>query len=557
MHAPQMRVISKIAIAFLLSRASAAPEHAVRGGMLQVAQRAELKTFNPVTAIDAPSREVLWRLHGDLLTIDRVTQQVTPNLAESWKQSDDGTRYTLKLRAGLRFSDGAVCDADDVLFSWAVYLDEGTLAPQRDLLLIDGKPILASKADARTVVFTLPKPYAAAERLFDSLAILPRHKLEAAWKQRKLRDAWPVDTPVGEIVGMGPFRLREYRPGEVVVLERNPFYWQAGLPYLDGIQFHLLADEDVQLARFVAGDLDILNRVSTKPAAYLASRGMPVMDLGPGLEYNVLCFNLSPRSAKLSVFERRAFRAALSLATDREAIVKLVYGGRAAPLWGNVSPGNKLWRSEGVAHPPMDVKTAAVQLAAAGFALNRQGRLTDPDRGVPVAFSLLVSASSPERMQMAGILAADWAKLGITVTVAPLEFRSVLDRVMRTRQFDTVLLGLGGGDADPNPEMNVWLSSGGMHVWNPNQKQPATAWEAEMDALMRRQMVAMRAGERKTLYDRVQQIAAEQMPMIFLASPDVVVAQRGNVGNFRPAVLHHFTLWNAAELYLKSTLKSK
>ncbi len=526
-------------------------EHPVRGGILHVAQRAELKTFNPVVAIDAPSREVLWRLNGDLLTINRVTQKVVPGLAESWTQSHDGKRYTLKLRQGLRFSDGAACTADDVLFSWAVYLDEAVQSPQRDLLLIDGKPIQVSKVDEHTVAFGLPEPYAAAERLFDSLAILPRHKLESAWKSGKLREAWGVGTPASEVVGMGPFRLKEYRPGEAILLERNPYYWQAGLPYLDGIEFRLLADEELQLARFVSGDLDILNRLSMQSVSYLTSKGATVTDLGSGLEYNVLCFNLSPGNSKLGSFCKREFRAALSLATDREAIAKLVYQGRAVPLWGHVSPGNRLWHSSRIAHPPLSVEAARNQLSAAGFRPNGKGQLIDPATGMPIGFSILVSSSSPERMQMAALLAADWAKLGIEVTVAPLEFRSLLERVLKTRQFDTVLLGLGGGDADPNPEMNVWLSSGGMHVWNPNQKQPATDWEAEIDSLMRRQMVTIQPAERRRLYDRVQEIAAAQVPMIFLASPNVVIAQRGNVGNFRPAVLHHFTLWNADELYLR------
>ena len=540
-----------ILMALCIMPAMPVDEHPVRGGILHVSQRAELKTFNPVVAIDSPSREVLWRLNGDLLTINRATQKVTPGLAESWTQSNGGTRYTLKLRSGLRFSDGAACTADDVVFSWAVYLDEAVHAPQRDLLLIDGKPIQALKVDQRTVAFVLPEPYAAAERLFDSLAILPRHKLEAAWKSGKLREAWGVGTAVGEVVGMGPFRLKEYRPGEAILLERNPYYWQAGLPYLDGIEFRLLADEEVQLARFVSGDIDILNRLSMQSVSYLTSKGATVTDLGSGLEYNVLCFNLSPGNPRLASFGKREFRAALSLATDREAIAKLVYQGRAVPLWGHVSPGNRLWHSSRIAHPPLSVKGARKQLGAAGFRTNTNGQLIDPATGMPMGFSILVSSSSPEQMQMAALLAADWAKLGIAVTVAPLEFRSVLDRVMKTRQFDTVLLGLGGGDADPNPEMNVWLSSGGMHLWNPSQKQPATEWEAEIDGLMRRQMVTIEPAGRRSLYDRVQEIAAAQVPMIFLASPNVVVAQRGNVGNFRPAVLHHFTLWNAAELYLR------
>jgi len=118
------------------------------GGVLHVAQRAEPKTFNPVIAVDAPSREVLRRLHADLITINRFTQKTEPGLAESWTRSGDGTRYTLKLRKGVRFSDGVPFTADDVVFSWSVYLDELVHSPQRDLLLIEDKPIRVSKLDS-------------------------------------------------------------------------------------------------------------------------------------------------------------------------------------------------------------------------------------------------------------------------------------------------------------------------------------------------------------------------------------------------------------------------
>jgi len=531
-------------------------ERPARGGILHVALRAEPKTFNPVIAIDAPSRDVLRRIHADLISIDRSTQKTVPALAETWSQSPDGTRYTLKLRRGVRFSDGTGFTADDVVFSWGVYLDDKVRSPQRDLLMIDGQPIQCVRKDDFTVEFVLPKPYAAAERLFDSVAMLPRHRLEPQWKAGKLRDAWTVGTSPAEIAGLGPFRLKEYRPGAAVVLERNPHYWRPAaegggdLPYLDGIEFSLLADEEVQLARFVSGDLDVLNRLNMKSISYLQGKGAAVTDLGPGLEYNFLCFNLSPRSSKLAWFNSREFRAALSAATDREALAHIVYQGRATPLWGHVTPGNLLWYDGRLPHPARSVAQGREQLRKAGFRWNPEGHLLD-STGTSVEFSILVSSSSPERMQMATMLQADYGELGIAVTIAPLEFRSLLGRVVDTQQFDTALLALGGGDADPNAEQNVWLSSGGMHLWNPNQKQPATDWEGEIDRLMKAQMVTLDAGERKKMYDRVQEIVAAQLPMIFLVSPSVVVAQRGNVGNFRPALLDHFTLWNAGELFLR------
>lgn len=510
-----------------------------RGGVLHVAQRAEPKTFNPVLALDAPSRDVLRRMHADLISIDRATQQTVPALAESWNRSKDGRVYTLRLRKGVKFSDGEPFTADDVVFTFGLYLDEKIQSPQRDLLMIGDRPLECRKIDPLTVEFRLPQPYAAAERLFDSVAILPKHLLESAWRDGKFADAWSLAAQPARIAGLGPFRLKEYRQGERVVLERNPYYWKPGRPYLDEIEFLFLPDEDAQLARFAAGGIDILNRLNSKAIQYLQGKNAALADLGPGLEYNFVCFNLSPNSANLAVFGNKEFRRALSLAADREAIAKLVFQGRAAPIWGHVSPGNKLWYSSRLAQPPRNLPAAREILRQAGLA------------GKPIKFSILVSATSAERIQMATILQADWKELGIEVNVVTLEFRSMIDRVLTAHQFDACIMGFGGGDADPNPEMNIWLSSGAMHLWNPGQPRPATAWEAEVDSLMRSQMVTLDYAARKSIYERVQDIVAAEAPMIFLVSPHVVVAQRGAVGNFRPAILDHQTLWNADELYIR------
>ena len=196
------------------------------GGRLVVALRAEPKTFNPVIAADSPSRAVVWQMIGDLVHINRYTQKTEPALAKSWSASSDGRRFIVQLRRGLRFSDGQPLDADDVLFSFQVYLDENVHAPQRDLLIVGGKPITLRKLDSYRIEFELAQPYAAAERLFDGFAILPRHLLEKAYREGKLAQAWTLNTPPAEIAGLGPFRLKEYVPGQRLVLERNPYYWK-------------------------------------------------------------------------------------------------------------------------------------------------------------------------------------------------------------------------------------------------------------------------------------------------------------------------------------------
>ena len=105
----------------------------------------------------------------------------------------------------------------------------------------------------------------------------------------------------------------------------------------------------------------------------------------------------------------------------------------------------------------------------------------------------------------------------------------------------------------PNSDINVWLSSGGTHLWNPSQAHPATPWETEIDRLMEEQISARTFDQRKKLYDRAQEIFAEYQPMIFLASPDILAGAKKSVGNFHPAVLEPYILWNVEQLYLKTS----
>src|SRR5437762_13593832 len=134
------------------------------GGRIVVALRAEPKTLNPLIAVDAPSREVIGVMQADLVHINRRSQLTEPGLAKSCKVSKDGLEYSIELRRGLQFSDGKPVDADDVLFTFRVYLDEAIHAPQRDLLIVGGKPIEVRKVDAYHLLFRMVKPYGAGDR---------------------------------------------------------------------------------------------------------------------------------------------------------------------------------------------------------------------------------------------------------------------------------------------------------------------------------------------------------------------------------------------------------
>ena len=545
-----------------------------RGGRIVVSLRSEPKTLNPLTAIDAPSRDVIGVMQADLVHINRATQLTEPALAESWKFSAGGLTCTVTLRAGLKFSDGQPLDADDVLFTFQVYLDESVHATQRDLLIVGGKPIAIQKADARTLIFQLAKPYGVGERLFDGFAILPRHLLEKPYKEGKLGQTGALSTSADQWAGLGPFRLKEYVAGQRLVLERNPYYWKTDargtrLPYLDELIFLFVSSADAQVLRFQSGDVDIISRVGAENFAVLSRqpRGYTMIDAGPSLEYNFLFFNLNDLGARnsLDIAERQKwfrdlmFRQAVSAAIDRGAIVRLIYQGRGASLWGPVTPGNPRWLDAAIAHPPRSLDKARQLLREAGFkwtdSAGAEPALIDKT-GKPVEFSIITSASNADRAKMATLIQDDLRQLGMHVNLVPLELRSLIDRVTGTKEYDACVLGVANFDADPNSELNVWLSSGGMHLWNPAQSHPATQWESEIDRLMEQQLTVVDQHQRKKLYDRVQEILAENQPMIFLASPDVLAGAKSTIGNFHPAVLEPYVLWNVEQLYLRNAAEN-
>lgn len=538
------------------------------GGRLVASLRSDPKSLNPINAVDNASKEVISLLFADLIHINPFTQHTEAALAKSWKASPDGKRYTVQLRRGIRFSDGSPFDADDVVFSFKVYLDEKVHSPQRDLLQVAGKPIQVRKVGPYEVEFELAEPYAVAERMFDSVRILPRHLLEKLYEEGQISQAWRTTANPTEIAGLGPFRLKQYVPGQQIILERNPFYWKVSpagsrLPYLDEIAFLIVPTEDAEVIRFQAGDIDVISRIGADNYDALTrderAGAYALQDLGPGLEYNFLFFNLNEVDAqklpdlhrKQEWFRRPEFREAVSAAIDRESIVRLVYRNRATPLWDQVTPGNKLWLNDSVPRPPRSLTRAAALLRAAGFTRRPDGVLVD-SYGRPVEFSILTNPGNVQRTKVATIVQDDLSQLGMRVHIVPLEFQAVMSRIFDSYDYEGAVLGLVSGDADPNPEINVWTSGGATHLWALTEKKATTDWQAEIDHLMRLQTAILDYGERKRAYDRVQELVAQFDPVICVASPHILVAAKNTLGGFKPAVMGDYALWNADQLYWRT-----
>lgn len=545
-------------------------EIGVRGGRLVVAQTGGPRSFNRLLTSDQDTAAFSEAIMASLVTINRQTQRVDPMLAERWSLSKDGRVLTLHLRKDVRFSDGRPFTADDVLFTFVVILDDAIRSVAAPRLTMDGKKVRVEKMDTYRVRMTFPQTLAVADRLLDGIPILPRHVLEPYYKKGTLSTAWNLSAVPASIVGLGPFRLKQVTAGQRVVVERNPYYWRRDskgqpLPYLDEIVFEIIPEKGTQLLKFQQGQLDVLKPLDGQEAAALRDlerKGtVKVFDVGPSLINDVLWFNQddakNPKSGKpwiepyrLRWFQTPAFRQAVSYAIDREAILRVVFGRYAAPSWGPVTPGNRLWYNGSVPRYPYNPHKARSLLEGAQFRY-KDAQLYDRD-GHSVTFVLSTNAGNAIRQKMSAMIQQDLAQIGIKVTLAPTDTRTFLNQIDDYHDYEAGLLSLLSGDTDPSAEMNVLLSRGSGHWWHVRQSRPATPWEERIDRLMVEQLHTLDPARRKRLFDEVQFIMAEQQPFIYLSARHLIVAAKTRLANVKPAVLNDFILWNCDELFWKN-----
>ena len=504
------------------------------GGELRFDLHADPKTFDPLQVDDSDSEAVRYLTGGVLLRVQRVTQQFIPELASSWKIDQQGRRITFHLRHGIRFSDGTPFSADDVAYTIKRLTDPTLHSPTADSFRPDGIPPAVAVLSPDTVAITFSVPISGMERLFDGVSILSAHS------SQKLK------------AGLGPYVLAEYKPGVEVLLSRNPNYWKtdaAGrrLPYADRIHLRIQQNHDLEMIRFRRGEIDLINSLDPEVFEQLAHDSpASVIDAGASLESEMMWFNQAPSaplpSYKKVWFASTEFRRAVSEAINRADLARIVFKGHAQPAAGPVSPANKFWFNSSLKPHPFDVPAALRRLSQQGFQV-RDGQLYDRS-GHAVEFSILTNAGNRTRERMAAMIQQDLTAIGVRVSVVTLDFPSLIERMTKTYQYEACLLGLTNLDLDPSAQMNVWLSSAANHQWNPSQKTPATPWEAEIDQLMRKQASELRPEIRKRWFDRVQQIAWEQEPFLYLVNKDSLMAFSPQLQNTAPAAIAPQAYWN-------------
>ena len=520
--------------------------------------RSEPRTFNRLLQRDTTSDLVSSLTQARLVRINRVTQEVEPWLAESWTRSDDGLRYTVKLRQGVVYSDGAPFTADDVVFSFDAVYDEKVASVLADSLQTGGKKLTVRKVDDGTVEVVFAAPFAPGLRILDNLPIMPRHKLGAALKAGTLAQAWGLSTPPAELAGLGPFVVAEYVPGQRVVFNRNPRYFRkapdgGALPYLDGITLEIIPDQNAELLRLEAGQLDAMAS-EIAPEAYAALKRaadegrVKLIELGVGLGADSFWMNLKPgafaNDPRAAWLQREELRRAISLAVDRKHFADTVFLGAGVAVYGPETEANKKWYYAGLPKTPHDPAAARKALAEIGLVdRNGDGMLEDAGNR-PARFTLLTQKGRPSLERGAAVIRDDLKQIGLTVDVVALDPNGVIQRIGKA-EYDAVYFTTIPSDTDPASNPDFWFSSGSFHFWNPEQKTPATRWEGLIDELMTRQVASPDEGERKRLYDEVQKIFADHLPVVYFVAPRVYVGASSRLTNLMPAVSRPQLLWAA------------
>lgn len=554
------------------SNSKFAPKTAgTRGGSLTYRVTAPPATLNYLVATTEPSILVsLYMMTARPVEFEHSTQKYRAALAETYTVASDRQTVDVKLREGLKFSDGHALTTDDVAFSLDAMYDPKTEAVAWvDSMTIKGKPIATKIIDERNMQFIFPEPVAAVETYLDNVGVLPKHLLAADKEAGTLSKSWATTTPPEKIATSGPFTIESASAGDRIVLKRNPNYWRKDdkgtqMPYLDQFVLEVVSDSNQAMARLSQNSIDIVDRIRGADYASLLNTNGPAKayDLGPGLGVDHIIFNLSKTNKegkpvgdpiKQAWFSDKRFRQAVSAAVDREAIAKTTLQGLATPLYGFVTPANHQWSDPNLPKVTYDLKRAEQLLTDAGFA--KRGTPEAPElfdaKNNRVEFSLLVPAENEPRKLMAAVVQEDLAKLGIKMNVVPVESSKVSAASGATYDYESMLFGLTPSGVEPTTYANFVLSGSDIHQWQPSQKTPATEWEARIDKLFAEQAAEADPKKRAELFNEIQRIMADETPVIPIVARHIVSAANNRVGNYAPSMIFPYSLANVEELFVK------
>jgi peptide/nickel transport system substrate-binding protein len=435
---------------------------------------------------------------------------------------------TFHLRKGVKWHDGDELTAEDVDFTYRYMIDPKTPTAYAEPFRQVKR---AEIVDRYTYRVTYDKPYAPA-LLSWGIWILPRHILEPAWKTGvDLRTTRQNRFPIGS----GPFRFREWKTGEKVVLEANPDYFE-GRPFLNRVVYRIIPDQSTIFLELKAQNIDM---AGLTPIQYRRQTEYPAFQKAfhryryLANAYGYLGFNL--RDTR---FQDKRVRQAISHAIDKQEIIEGVLLGLGRPAVGPYKPGT-WWYKEDVKTFPFDPERATTLLAEAGWKPNSQG-LLEKD-GKPFSFTVRTNQGNAVRQQTAEIIQRRLRAVGIDVKIHVVEWAAFLNTFIRKRDFEAIILGWGLG-LDPD-QYEIWHSSktGADELNHISYRNPT------VDDLLEAGRRTFDREKRIAIYGELQEILAEEQPLIFLYVPDALPVVSARVRGIEPApagIAHNFIRWH-------------
>ena len=503
-------------------------------------------SLNPAFGMDGGSAITLDLITESLLNENEFGFPEHPALCKDWWISEDGFTLSFVIREGLQWSDGQPFTIEDVRWTFEeIYLvAEMTLFGNSNFMSSAGDLPLV-EVEGNTISFTWSEPNALAPRTIGLTPILPKHCLEKNVTEGTFSTAWNIGE-FEKVVVMGPFVVGKYYQGDMIVLERNPYYWRFDssgfrLPYLDKIFITVSTNMEQVLIRFEAGELDVINPTADQFPRILSmaeEKGWKAVTGQPRPLSEFLMFNFNvPDPVKSEWFRNEHFRKAIAYAMDRKSVLDTVYCGLGVILHGPVS-SSSIYYDPQVEEFSYDFSPtrAKLELKRGGFDWRSDGTCID-EYGNPVSFQILTCSWNSQWIGIVTILSDQLSNIGINATTAFMDWDTYVTKA-HSGTFDSMTLAEGG--AEPGLLTMVYHSRGVRHYWNYhpdyNLSDHITEetyfypdWQKRIDEILEAQKSVIELEERCRLFSEFQLIMAEHMPLIFMTTQLLLYAYDSDI----------------------------
>lgn len=472
------------------------------GGSLVEGAVGSPRFINPLLALSDSDRDLSTLTYAGLMGLSGEGELIHV-LAKSHEISPDGKTYTFTLRDDAKFSDGSVVTAGDVVFTVEKAQNPAIKSPE----YANWSGVRAEEVDAKTVRFTLAKPYAPFIGL-TTLGILPA-KLWGPISDRE----FPFSTYQTAPVGAGPFKVTDVSKDaagliQSVTLSANKYY-PLGRPYLDSITFRFYSRTDDLADALSDGSVESAYDIPSSSA-----RSAPYARI----------FGVFFNQSEKQVYTRLEVRKALSIAIDRSGIIADVLGGSATPIMGPVPPDPMITP---VAIPSSENRIAAATdvLKSAGWAYSSTDRVWKNAAAKQTLDAITIRTSNvPELKNVASAVKSDWEKLGIPVTVELYEPGDLSQNIIRPRKYESLLYGMVIGR---NQDLYAFWSS---QERNDPGLNIALYANKTVDALLENVRTETDSQARVRDLQKIQNTVAAEYPAAFIYAPNFTYSIPEDVG---------------------------